>query len=151
MARLTAHENTSPSGSVSPPITPFSQSPNTPSQLQSPAILESQHEQLERKSPIDKVEPECAQNLKASLEGVFKEPSQPIDINRPSSSRSRAPPQRSDSETSSTHMEVDDASGSVDKQTVNTDIDSGFENMEVMFSQSNSLIFQLWVNWFVSG
>lgn len=144
LARLTAHDNTSPSGSVSPPITPFSQSPNISSQLQSSAIFESHNEQLETKSPIDKVETECEIHLKAIAEGVFKEPSQPIDINRPSSSRSRAPPQRSDSETSSTHMEVDDASGSADKQTVNTDIDSGFENMEVIFY---SLIFCFRVLW----
>lgn len=133
LARLTAHGNTSPSGSVSPPITPFSQSPNISNQLQSPAIFESQNEQVEAQSSSTKVELECAQHLQATPEGVFKEPSQPIDINRPSSSRSRAPPQRSDSETSSTHMEVDDVSGSVEKQTANTDIDSGFENMEVYF------------------
>lgn len=132
MARLTAHGTTSPSGSVSPPVTPYSQSPTIPNQRQSPPIFESQIETPEGKSTADKGEPpEAGQTQDISTEGVFKEPSKPIDINRPSSSRSRAPPQRSDSETSSTHMEVDDASGSVDKQTGNTDIDSGFENMEV--------------------
>lgn len=38
---------------------------------------------------------------------------------------------RSDSETSSIHMEVDEVSGCADKVAGNTDIDSGFENMEV--------------------
>lgn len=132
MARLTAHGTTSPSGSVSPPVTPFSQSPNIASQSQSPPIFESQTASLEGKSTADKGENESEQPIEANKEGVFKEPSKPIDITRPSSSRSRAPPQRSDSETSSTHMEVDDASGSVDKQTGNTDIDSGIENMEVI-------------------
>lgn len=67
-------------------------------------------------------------------DGIFKEPSKPIDIHMPSSSkgRSRAPPQRSDSETSSIHMEVDEVSGCADKIGANTDIDSGFENMEVL-------------------
>lgn len=118
---------------MSPPVTPFSQSPNIASQPQSPPIFESQTDPMEGKSSVNKGDSVGGQDSDAAPEGVFKEPSKPIDINRPSSSRSRAPPQRSDSETSSTHMEVDDASGSVDKQTVNTDIDSGFENMEVIY------------------
>lgn len=64
------------------------------------------------------------------FEGVFQVPSKPIDM--PSSSRhNRQPPQRSDSETSSIHMEVDEASGTAEKTAGNTDIDSGIENMEV--------------------
>lgn len=79
--------------------------------------------ELERESLGDKCEPK--------YEGVFQVPSKPIDINLPSSSRHNRPPQRSDSETSSIHMEVDEASGCADKAGANTDIDSGIENMEV--------------------
>lgn len=69
------------------------------------------------------------------FEGVFQVPSKPIDM--PSSSRhNRQPPQRSDSETSSIHMEVDETNGGAEKTAANTDIDSGIENMEV-----SSLIF----------
>lgn len=71
------------------------------------------------------------EKLETKLEGVFQVPSKPIDINLPSSSRHNRPPQRSDSETSSIHMEVDEASGYGDKIGGNTDIDSGIENMEV--------------------
>lgn len=120
-------------GSVSPPITPFSQSPNVTSESQSPPKFESQTVS-EETLVASKVDSDSGELPVTHTEGVFKEPSKPIDINRPSSSRSRAPPQRSDSETSSTHMEVDDVSGSVDKQIINTDIDSGFENMEVIIS-----------------
>lgn len=64
------------------------------------------------------------------FEAVFQVPSKPIDV--PSSSKhNRQPPQRSDSETSSIHMEVDEASGTAEKTAGNTDIDSGIENMEV--------------------
>lgn len=69
--------------------------------------------------------------LRDRPEGVFQVPSKPIDINLPSSSQHNRPPQRSDSETSSIHMEVDEASGYGDKAGANTDIDSGIENMEV--------------------
>lgn len=60
--------------------------------------------------------------------------SKPIDINVPGSSkmRTRASMQRSDSETSSVHMETDENTGATDKgNNGNTDIDSGIENMEV--------------------
>lgn len=74
-------------------------------------------------------------NGASQSEGVFKEPTKPIDINMPSSSKGRErrppPPQRSDSENSSTHMEVDEVGSCNDKTGGNTDIDSGFENMEV--------------------
>lgn len=65
------------------------------------------------------------------FDGVFQIPSKPIDV--PSCSRQNRPPppQRSDSETSSIHMEVDEASGTAEKTAGNTDIDSGIENMEV--------------------
>lgn len=62
------------------------------------------------------------------FDGVFQVPSKPIDVPASSSRHNRQPPQRSDSETSSIHMEVDEASG---KTAANTDIDSGIENMEV--------------------
>ncbi|EFA08149.1 ubiquitin conjugation factor E4 B [Tribolium castaneum] len=104
LARLAVLDNVLPSGSVSPPVTPVSQSPA------------AQH------SPPTTPEKD--------FEGVFQVPSKPIDM--PSGSKSRRPPpQRSDSETSSIHMEVDEASGCADKAGANTDIDSGFENMEV--------------------
>ncbi|CAG9857038.1 unnamed protein product [Phyllotreta striolata] len=122
LARLTARESTSPSTSLSPPMTP-SQSPlNSPS-IQPPDI---------RPHLPDKPKPEPLEPEKR-IGDVFKEPSKPIDIHTPSSSkaRSRAPPQRSDSETSSVHMEVDDNLSGADKISANTDIDSGFENMEV--------------------
>lgn len=137
MARLTARENTSPSSSVSPPVTPISQSPGV-NRNQSPLTFETQGTPTEEKcfsemgkSHIDNSEP--IEQERPKSDGIFKEPSKPIDIHMPSSSkgRSRAPPQRSDSETSSIHMEVDEVSGCADKVGANTDIDSGFENMEV--------------------
>ncbi|XP_048520078.1 ubiquitin conjugation factor E4 B isoform X3 [Dendroctonus ponderosae] len=146
LARLAALENGSPSNSISPPITPISQSPMSTTQGPSPPIFDSQGNSLDNKffSPGAV----AAQGLKkdnslgalgsdlkvrTDSEGVFKEPSKPIDIQLPSSSkqRTRAPPVRSDSETSSIHMEVDEVSGCADKLAGNTDIDSGFENMEV--------------------
>ncbi|CAG9829014.1 unnamed protein product [Diabrotica balteata] len=131
LARLTARESTSPSSSLSPPITPTSQSPINTNLIQIPPNFDA------NVNPTDDAKPEPLQENKASdlakKADVFKEPSKPIDINMPSSSkgRTRAPPQRSDSETSSIHMEVDDISVSADKISANTDIDSGFENMEV--------------------
>ncbi|XP_066259795.1 ubiquitin conjugation factor E4 B [Euwallacea similis] len=147
LARLAALESGSPSNSISPPITPISQSPMSTTQGQSPSAFESQGNSLENKFfpsangvGIEKSSSKSEINAmpvvekeKAESHGVFKEPSKPIDIQLPSSSkqRSRAPPVRSDSETSSIHMEVDEASGCADKLGANTDIDSGFENMEV--------------------
>ncbi|CAH1129076.1 unnamed protein product [Ceutorhynchus assimilis] len=139
LARLTASNNSPSSTSVSPLATPISQSPMSTTQDQSPPIFESQPGSLENKffAPTNgTVQAQKKDNSKGAekvIEGVFKEPSKPIDIQMPSSSkqRSRAPPVRSDSETSSIHMEVDEASGSADKISANTDIDSGFENMEV--------------------
>ncbi|KAJ8932415.1 hypothetical protein NQ314_014672 [Rhamnusium bicolor] len=141
LARLTAPENTSPSSSVSPPITPISQSPII-NRTQSPLAFDSQSMPIEEGCITDSnksvtensdVKDVNYEQEQSKSEGVFKEPSKPIDINMPSSSktRSRAPPQRSDSETSSIHMEVDEVSGGADKIGANTDIDSGFENMEV--------------------
>ncbi|KAL1494534.1 hypothetical protein ABEB36_010117 [Hypothenemus hampei] len=140
LARLAALECGSPANSISPPITPMSQSPMSTTQGQSPSGFESQASSLENKffsAPIKK--DDCSNAIvidkePSVSEGVFKEPSKPIDIQMPSSSkqRCRAPPVvRSDSETSSIHMEVDEASGCADKIGANTDIDSGFENMEV--------------------
>ncbi|KAJ8923221.1 hypothetical protein NQ315_001776, partial [Exocentrus adspersus] len=134
LARLTARDNISPSSSVSPPVTPISQSPII-NRNQSPPTFDIQTSPTEEKSFSDIGKPQI-DNVEGNLQkpdGVFKEPSKPIDINMPSSSksRSRAPPQRSDSETSSIHMEVDEVSGCADKVGANTDIDSGFENMEV--------------------
>nr|XP_023019467.1 ubiquitin conjugation factor E4 B [Leptinotarsa decemlineata] len=130
LARLTTRENVSPSSSVSPPITPMSQSPVMPLRTQSPLVFESNSSATED----PKLE---TKNMKDDYENptreTFKKPSKPIDISMPSSSKTRfrAPLQRSDSETSSTHMEVDEVSGYADKVGANTDIDSGFENMEV--------------------
>lgn len=102
----------------------FESAPKTP--------LEDKNEDLLKKHLTDK-------NLNGSdkyeendkkYECTFQVPSKPIDINVPSSSkRATRPPQRSDSETSSTHMEVDEVSA--EKLGGNTDIDSGIENMEV--------------------
>lgn len=67
-------------------------------------------------------------------DGAFQIPSKPIDVPCSTRQRSRPPPQRSDSDTSSTHMEVDECVESIDKiGGGNTDIDSGFENMEASF------------------
>ncbi|KAG5860813.1 hypothetical protein JTB14_026902 [Gonioctena quinquepunctata] len=131
LARLTSQDNASPSSSVSPPFTPISQSPIMPIRTQSPVVFESQITPTEDLNYDTTEMKETDFAIKS--EDIFKKPSEPIDINIPSSSkgRSRAPPQRSDSETSSTHMEVDEASGCADKIGANTDIDSGFENMEV--------------------
>lgn len=83
------------------------------------------------------VGPEQQQQLQQPMEQghTFQIPaSKPIDINVPGSSkmRTRASMQRSDSETSSVHMETDENTGTTDKgNNGNTDIDSGIENMEV--------------------
>ncbi|CAG9813429.1 unnamed protein product [Phaedon cochleariae] len=133
LARLSARDSGSPSSSVSPPVTPISQSPVMPTKSANPPIFESQLSPTQNA----KFQPNNAEMKQVTsevpIEAVFKEPSKPIDINMPSSSKvhSRAPPQRSDSETSSIHMEVDEVSGCADKIGANTDIDSGFENMEV--------------------
>ncbi|CAH1109977.1 unnamed protein product [Psylliodes chrysocephalus] len=133
LARLTARESTSPSTSLSPPITPTSQSPINSPLIQISENFRSNVNPLEKpkQTPLD-TDSKTA-DLEKKTGDVFKEPSKPIDINMPSSSkgRSRAPPQRSDSETSSIHMEVDDNISGADKISANTDIDSGFENMEV--------------------
>nr|CAH7740032.1 unnamed protein product [Callosobruchus chinensis] len=137
LARLAARESCSPSSSVSPPVTPISQSPIISNRTQSPLAFESQGTPTEEKTfPEGKYAGDNAiEGTKSTIRGVFKEPSAPIPIDMPSGSaktRPRGPPQRSDSETSSIHMEVDEtACGSVDKLMGNTDIDSGFENMEV--------------------
>lgn len=88
-------------------------------------------EKLEAKPLEEGEKSESSEDQK--FDNVFQIPSKPIDISVPSSSkhRSRQPPQRSDSETSSIHMEVDEVSGCIDKAGANTDIDSGIENMEV--------------------
>ncbi|CAH0564355.1 unnamed protein product [Brassicogethes aeneus] len=139
LARLAGLENGSPSNSVSPPITPISQSPIGAINNQivfesSPSDIKVEEEKCflnnESEKNCDIKDFECPKQ-----DGVvFKEPTKPIDINMPSSSKNRErrpPPQRSDSETSSTHMEVDEVGSCNDKTGANTDIDSGFENMEV--------------------
>ncbi|KAJ8943288.1 hypothetical protein NQ318_017306 [Aromia moschata] len=126
-----------------PPSRP-SRNPPIINRTQSPLAFESQNTPIDEKcfSELSKAPSDNLSEMKevgfeqdrSKCEGIFKEPSKPIDINMPSSSskaRARAPPQRSDSETSSIHMEVDEASGCADKIGGNTDIDSGFENMEV--------------------
>ncbi|KAI4456816.1 ubiquitination factor e4 [Holotrichia oblita] len=145
LARLGGFNNNSTANSVSPPTTPISQSPNnairtesplfdtpkTPLDEKCPDVLNNSNNKLETK-PLE--EPEKKDNYDdQKFDNVFQIPSKPIDINVPSSSkhRSRQPPQRSDSETSSIHMEVDEVSGCMDKAGANTDIDSGIENMEV--------------------
>lgn len=128
LARLAALENNSPSNSISPPVTPISQSPLTGNiRTQSPLAFTTQPND----EKCDKEE-NGEDNGEQKFQG-FQVPSKPIDM--PSSSKAReyhrSAPQRSDSETSSIHMEVDEASGCADK-TANTDIDSGIENMEVI-------------------
>ncbi|XP_022906656.1 ubiquitin conjugation factor E4 B [Onthophagus taurus] len=116
----------SPSGSVSPPITPLSQSPGIRTDSIDSEIV---------RSPTDGPEG----SKESSEEHIFQVPSKPIDINAPSGSKQRSrppPPQRSDSDTSSTHMEVDEVGGCGDKTVLNTDFDSGIENMEVDDSDS---------------
>ncbi|XP_057653177.1 ubiquitin conjugation factor E4 B [Diorhabda carinulata] len=132
LARLTARGSTSPSNSLSPPITPTSQSPINTNLVHIPVNFQTTPNPLDD-SKSDDVNSELKNPETDKKADVFKEPTKPIDINMPSSSksRSRAPPQRSDSETSSIHMEVDDIGGGADKICANTDIDSGFENMEV--------------------
>lgn len=128
LARLAALENGSPSNSVSPPLTPVPQSPLNTVRNQSPPVFEKAStpdlEGFAQEKNVDN-------DKESKLEAVFQVPSKPIDM--PSSSRHNRPPQRSDSETSSIHMEVDEASGCADKAGGNTDIDSGIENMEVSF------------------
>lgn len=129
LARLAVLENVSPSNFMSPPVTPISQSPVNTNQNHSPPSTPIDDKCF---SDIDK--PANEDSKEVNLEqGVFQVPSKPIDMPSSSKARSRAPPQRSDSETSSIHMEVDEASVCADKTGVNTDIDSGFENMEVGF------------------
>lgn len=122
--------------SISPPTTPVSQSPiNNSIRAQSPLqfeaapktpIDEKSEDDLKKDTVIDTKE----QFDEKKFENTFQVPSKPIDINVPSSSKcTPRPPQRSDSETSSTHMEVDEVSA--EKLGGNTDIDSGIENMEV--------------------
>jgi hypothetical protein len=131
LARLAVLDNVSPSNSVSPPITPISQSPIGTSQTQSPPstpIDDKCFAEVNKRANDDDKEATYEQ---AKCDGVFQVPSKPIDMPSSSKNRTRAPPQRSDSETSSIHMEVDEVSGCADKAGANTDIDSGFENMEV--------------------
>lgn len=130
---------------MSPPTTPISQSPISAVRTESPLfdtpktpiedkcvdVLNNSENKLEAR-PIEQAEKK--ENYEEqNFDNVFQIPSKPIDISVPSSSkhRSRQPPQRSDSETSSIHMEVDEVSGCIDKAGANTDIDSGIENMEV--------------------
>ncbi|KAK9693335.1 Ubiquitin elongating factor core [Popillia japonica] len=145
LARLGGFNNNSTANSVSPPTTPISQSPNnavrtesplfdipkTPLDEKCPDVLNNSNNKLETK-PLEETEKKDNYD-EQKFDNVFQIPSKPIDINVPSSSkhRSRQPPQRSDSETSSIHMEVDEVSGCMDKAGANTDIDSGIENMEV--------------------
>ncbi|KAF5288784.1 hypothetical protein FQA39_LY15275 [Lamprigera yunnana] len=107
---------------VSPPTTPTSQSPLN-ARTQSPPVFHLQTDENK-----DNTDNENTDNINEK----FQIPSKPIDM--PSGSAVREyrhnPPQRSDSETSSIHMEVDEVGGCTDK-TANTDIDSGIENMEV--------------------
>ncbi|KAL3273001.1 hypothetical protein HHI36_014457 [Cryptolaemus montrouzieri] len=127
LARLAALERGSPSSSVSPPQTPISQSPSNSQRATSPDPFNASDQKED-----DKDAKPDSRKSNESNDGVFQVPSKPIDMPCSSKARSRAPPQRSDSDTSSTHMEVDEVSGSADKVGgANTDIDSGFENMEV--------------------
>ncbi|XP_018324068.1 ubiquitin conjugation factor E4 B isoform X2 [Agrilus planipennis] len=144
LARLAALGNDSPSSLTSPPNTPISQSPlsgglrnQSPLNFDSPTGTPIEEKCLDLKPKPKLLEEEdkaktsqcfdCKVDQK--FEGVFQIPSKPIDM--PSSSKhARHLPQRSDSETSSIHMEVDEASGCAEKGG-NTDIDSGIENMEV--------------------
>lgn len=125
--------------SVSPPLTPVSQSPlNNSARAQSPLQFEAapktpideKSEEILRKHVLEKNADLKEQFDEKNFENTFQVPSKPIDITVPSSSK-RGPrvPQRSDSETSSTHMEVDEVGA--EKLGGNTDIDSGIENMEV--------------------
>lgn len=128
-------DENSPS-SVSPPLTPTSQTNSV--RAQSPLQFESapktpideKNEEILKRHIIEKNGELKEQFDEKKYENTFQVPSKPIDINAPSSStRGPRPPQRSDSETSSTHMEVDEVS--TEKLGGNTDIDSGIENMEV--------------------
>ncbi|XP_045476375.1 ubiquitin conjugation factor E4 B isoform X2 [Harmonia axyridis] len=128
IARLAALERAT-TGSVSPQETPISQSPIN--SQREPSIEPSEEPKLIEE---DKPNEEYPSNSEAprTSDGVFQIPSKPIDVPCGARHRSRPPPQRSDSDTSSTHMEVDECIGSSDKiGGTNTDIDSGFENMEV--------------------
>ncbi|KAK9882976.1 hypothetical protein WA026_001192 [Henosepilachna vigintioctopunctata] len=128
LARLAALERNSPSSYVSPPVTPISQSPTYSQRASSP----ESNEGGEQKQDISDNSKPIPSTLNGPGAAVFQVPSKPIDMPSSSKVRSRPPPQRSDSDTSSTHMEVDEVSGSADKiGGANTDIDSGFENMEV--------------------
>lgn len=125
LARLAALESNLSSSSISPPTTPISQSPLNV-RNQSPLVFNSQSdEKLNKDNDVEQSEND--QKFQD-----FQIPSKPIDMPSGSTIREyrRNPPQRSDSETSSIHMEVDEVGGCADK-TVNTDIDSGIENMEV--------------------
>ncbi|KAK5641761.1 hypothetical protein RI129_010308 [Pyrocoelia pectoralis] len=126
LARLAALENNSPSSSTSPPTTPISQSPL--SSLRNQNSSSCGDEKLNKDNGEVSDQMEAAEN---KFQG-FQMPTKPIDMPSSSTVREyrRHPPQRSDSETSSIHMEVDEAGGCADK-TANTDIDSGIENMEV--------------------
>lgn len=151
LARLTGFGNNSLTNSISPPPTPISQSPiSNLIREQSPLQFEAAP-----KTPIEDKCPDLQKDIDSAkciegksqfeekkFENVFQVPSKPIDINVPSSSKPREhprAPQRSDSETSSIHMEVDEVSA--EKIGGNTDIDSGIENMEVGFIKCSSKFF----------
>lgn len=130
---MAALESGSPSSSLSPPLTPIPQSPvstTIKNQFETPTTpIDEKCPNVESANSSPQVLDKPEQNR---FEGVFQVPSKPIDV--PSSSRhNRQPPQRSDSETSSIHMEVDEVSGTAEKTAGNTDIDSGIENMEVSY------------------
>lgn len=141
LARLSALENGSPSVSLSPPVTPVPQSPISSIRISSHLVFDAPDTPVDEKCPdliteAEKLSENADDKNESKLEGIFQVPSKPIDINMPSSSRHNRPPQRSDSETSSIHMEVDEVSGLTEKAGGNTDIDSGIENMEVSFFNS---------------
>lgn len=131
----------SPSSSLSPPLTPVPQSPistSSKNQFETPTTPIDEKcpnvESANSSPPVVLEKPE--QNR---IDGIFQVPSKPIDV--PSCSKhNRQPPQRSDSETSSIHMEVDEVSGTAEKTAGNTDIDSGIENMEVSLATAKSLL-----------
>lgn len=127
-------------GSVSPPSTP-NQSPKatydpvSPSNAPGCGSTDNDND-IEGKLGVgtsDKTGDDLKEYKDLEVETPFLVPSKPIDIDGTKSSMRHKPrpPQRSDSETSSIHMEVDEVIGCADKTTGNTDIDSGIENMEV--------------------
>lgn len=139
LARLATLSGSSPSSTVSPIATPISQSPidselacspvisqNLPSPSLSNETVNTTNNQENNNEVSEKPQVESKNS-----DNVFQIPSKPIDMPSGGKNRNRMPPQRSDSDTSSTHMDIDEGNGSLDKASLGNDIDSEFENMEV--------------------